>query len=65
MDSGAWWAMVHWVTKSRTRLSTCVRMHSSYYITEILYYDAEKKVLRISVHDFSPHSYSEALNLYH
>ena len=33
--------------------------------TENFYYDAEKKVLRISVHDFSPHSYSEALNLYH
>ena len=36
MDSGACWAMVHWVTKSRTQLSTRVRMHSSYYITEIL-----------------------------
>ena len=33
--------------------------------TENFYYDAEKKVLRTSVHDFSPHSYSEALNLYH
>ena len=33
--------------------------------SENFYYNAAKKVLRTSVHDFSPHSYSEAFSLYH
>ena len=32
MDRGAWWATVHWVAKSWTRLSTHVRMHSTILI---------------------------------
>ena len=28
MDRGAWWAMAHGVTNSRTRLSTCARAHT-------------------------------------
>ena len=28
MDRGAWWATVHGVTKSRTRLSDSARMHT-------------------------------------
>ena len=29
MDRGAWWAMVHGVTKSRTQLGSYVHTHSS------------------------------------
>ena len=29
MDGGAWWAAVHGVAKSRTRLSDCTHMHAS------------------------------------
>ena len=37
MDRGAWWAMVHKVTKSQTRLSThAVAAEQSYYIIKAL-----------------------------
>ena len=27
MDSGAWWAGVHWITKSQTRPANCLHLH--------------------------------------
>ena len=31
MDGGAWWSTVHGVAKSRTQLSDCTSLYSSYY----------------------------------
>ena len=57
MDSGAWWAMVRWVTNSRTWLSTRVHTRSSFYITEILsIFALQTASLTYDILDIFPHA---------
>ena len=59
MDREALRAAVHGVASSLTRLSDWTELNWK------LLLQCWEKALRTSVHDFSPHSYSEAFSLYH